>query len=79
MNHGVEGALVESHINRCRGNRLFQGSDVRPAPFDSLLLRMSRSHQLESRVGEVETELVVVASGGEVGGNSLIGRLVLAS
>ena len=54
MNHGVERAFVESHVDRARVYRLFQGANVRPAPFDSFLFRVSRAHELERRVGEVE-------------------------
>jgi hypothetical protein len=79
MDHGVEGAFVESHVDRARRDRLFQRADVRPAPFDPLLFGVPRAHQLESRVGEVQAQLVGVAAGGEVGGDGLLHWLVVSA
>lgn len=72
MDHRVKRAFVESHVDRV-GAYIFHVAHIRPAPFDSLLLRMARPHKLQGGVREVEAELVGVAAGGQVGGNSLGG------
>ena len=72
MDHRVERAFVESHVDRV-GGYVFHVADVCPAPFDSLLFRVTASHKLQRCVGEVQAELVLVAARGEVGRNGLVG------
>ena len=45
VDHRVERAFVESHVDRV-GSHLLHVADVRPAPFDALLFRVPRSHEV---------------------------------
>lgn len=69
MNHGVERPLVKSHIDRGIVYALHV-THVHAAPRDAVL-GVLVLHEVDDDRGEVDTELALVAAGGEFDGDSL--------
>lgn len=69
MNHGVERPLVKSHIDRGILHALHV-THVHAAPRDAVL-GVLVLHEVDDDRGEVDTELALVAAGGEFDGDRL--------